>query len=200
MPPKRRVSGPTAKSQQSTLAFHGGANKVTKAGARAQDAKKNAVSKSATKATKTEVIDLETVEEVKPATVEADIIDQVEKEVAVQEAESHPEDEAARRIPDGSIKKYWVAKEKQRLAPRIHQEDLSLHEKVLREFDMSAQYGPCTGIARLKRWKRAHRLELDPPIEVLAVLLKEQETATDRLTVQRSHVDELLNTRTEIEV
>lgn len=58
---------------------------------------------------------------------------------------------------------------------------------------------PCTGIARIKRWKRAQRMELDPPMEVLAVLLKEQEDARDKLAVQRSHVDELLNTRTEIE-
>ncbi|KAH6614202.1 DNA polymerase delta, subunit 4-domain-containing protein [Boeremia exigua] len=199
MAPKRRVSGPAAKSQQSTLAFHGGANKVTKHGARAQDVKKDLLSKSTSKAIKPDVVDLETVEEVKPTTVEADIIDQVEKEVAVQKAESSPEDEAAGRIADSAIKKYWASKEKQRLAPRVHQHELSLHEKVLREFDMSAQYGPCTGIARLKRWKRAHRLELEPPIEVLAVLLKEQESAKDKLAVQRSHVDELLNTRTEIE-
>lgn len=58
---------------------------------------------------------------------------------------------------------------------------------------------PCTGIARIKRWKRANRFDLDPPIEVLAVLLKEQESAKDKLAVQRSHVDELLNTRTEVE-
>ncbi|KAF1362788.1 hypothetical protein EJ07DRAFT_174329 [Lizonia empirigonia] len=199
MPPKRQVSGPTAKSQQSTLAFHGGANKVTKAGVRAQDAKKDILSKSATKAIEPEVIDLQTVEEAEPTAVEADIIDQTEKEVAAQKAESNPEDEAARRITDAAIKKYWAAKEKQRLAPRVHQDDLSLHEKVLREFDMSGQYGSCTGIARLKRWKRAKRFELDPPIEVLAVLLKEQESARDKLAVQRSHVDELLNTRTEVE-
>ncbi|KAF2631200.1 hypothetical protein BU25DRAFT_407731 [Macroventuria anomochaeta] len=199
MPPKRRVSGPTAKSQQSTLAFHGGANKVTKPGARAQDAKKSLLSKSATKAVKPEIIGLETVEEAKPTTVEADIIDQTEKEVAAQKAESNLEDEAARRITDAAIKKYWATKEKQRVAPRVHQGDLSLHEKILREFDMSGQYGPCTGIARLKRWKRANRFELDPPIEVLAVLLKEQESAKDKLAVQRSHVDELLNTRTEVE-
>lgn len=141
MPPKRRVSGPTAKSQQSTLAFHGGANKVTKAGARTQDAKKSPLSKSATKAIKPEVINLETVEEAKPTTVEADITEQIEKEVAAQKAESNPEDEAAKRITDAAIKKYWAAKEKQRLAPRVHQDDLSLHEKVLREFDMSGQFG-----------------------------------------------------------
>ncbi len=56
---------------------------------------------------------------------------------------------------------------------------------------------PCTGIARLKRWKRAHRLDLDPPIEVLAVLLKEQE-GKDKLTVQRSHVDELLTSKADL--
>ena len=54
MPPKRRVSGPATKSQQSTLAFHGGGNKVTKTGARAQDTKKDLQSKSATKAIKRE--------------------------------------------------------------------------------------------------------------------------------------------------
>lgn len=156
MPPKRRVSGPTAKSQQSTLAFHGGANKVTKPGARAQDAKKNVLSKSVNKAVKPEVIELEAVEETKPTTVEADIIDQVEKEVAAQKAESNPEDEVARRVTDAAVKQYWASKEKQRLAPRVHQSDLSLHEKVLREFDMSAQYGVrqavrsnCSDIANL---------------------------------------------------
>lgn len=141
MPPKRAVSGPTARSQQSTLAFHGGANKVTKAGARAQGAKKSLLSKSASKAVRPEVIDVEAVDEAKPTTVEADIIEQTKKEVAAQKAARNPEDEAARRITDAAIKKYWAAKEKQRLAPRVHQDDLSLHEKVLREFDMSGQYG-----------------------------------------------------------
>jgi DNA polymerase delta subunit 4 len=57
---------------------------------------------------------------------------------------------------------------------------------------------PCTGIARIKRWKRAYGFDLDPPIEVLAVLLKAQE-GSDKLALQRSHVDELLNTRTEMD-
>ena len=55
---------------------------------------------------------------------------------------------------------------------------------------------PSTGIARLKRWKRAHRLDLNPPIEVLAVLLKEQD-GSDKLAMQRSRVDELLNSHAE---
>jgi DNA polymerase delta subunit 4 len=43
----------------------------------------------------------------------------------------------------------------------------------------------------MKRWKRAHKLRLEPPIEVLAVLLKEQESSGDKH--QRSRVDEILN-------
>lgn len=137
MPPKRRSSGPATKSQQSTLAFHGASNKVTKAGPRAPAGKKNVISDIAPKKeVKSEVIDI--VEE--PTTVEAAIIDQTTEEVEAQ-PESTPEDIEARRITDAAIKKYWTAKEKQRMAPRVHQQDLSLHEKILREFDMSGHYG-----------------------------------------------------------
>lgn len=46
---------------------------------------------------------------------------------------------------------------------------------------------PCIGIARLKRWRRANMLKLNPPIEVLAVLLKEQNVS------ERARMDELLS-------
>jgi DNA polymerase delta subunit 4 len=130
------------------------------------------------------------------------------------------EEQRARKISDAQIKKYWRAKEAQRLAPRVHQEDLGVREKVLREWDMSGEFGvshfclleflwnqrmkgqvtdnlvlqPCIGIARLKRWKRANALGLDPPIEVLAVLLKEMEEGGAAKS-QRAHVDELLSSR-----
>ena len=51
------------------------------------------------------------------------------------------EEDQARKVTDSQIKKYWRHKEQVRLAPRVHQEDLSVHEKVLREWDMSGQYG-----------------------------------------------------------
>ena len=137
MPPKRRSSGPGTKSQQSTLAFHGTSNKVTKAGPRAQNAK-DLLAETETKDVKPTVDEIDTTE---PTTVEAAIIDQTEKEVEAQQIESTPEEEQASRITDAAIKKYWAAKEKQRVAPRIHQQDLSLHEKILREFDMSGHYG-----------------------------------------------------------
>ncbi|EXJ55985.1 hypothetical protein A1O7_08916 [Cladophialophora yegresii CBS 114405] len=82
---------------------------------------------------------------------------------------------AAEKITDAQLKKYWQKEEASRLAPRVHQETLPLHEKILRHFDLSSQYGPCIGVPRLTRWRRANTLGLQPPIEVLAVLLREEE-------------------------
>jgi DNA polymerase delta subunit 4 len=49
------------------------------------------------------------------------------------------------------------------------------------------------GIARIKRWKRAQMLGLRPPIEVLAILLKEQQDGN--VKAQRAYVDELMSSR-----
>lgn len=142
MPPKRRASGPATKSQQqSTLAFHGASNKVTKAGAKVNGVKKDILSDVKAKDIKPEVAKIVEIEEAEPTTVETDIIEQAEQEVQAQQVESTPDEDAARRISDAAIKRYWAAKEKQRTAPRVHQKDLSLHEKILREFDMSGHYG-----------------------------------------------------------
>lgn len=43
----------------------------------------------------------------------------------------------------------------------------------------------------MKRWERADRLGLKPPIEVLAVLVKEEKKGT--ANVERAHMDELMN-------
>lgn len=58
------------------------------------------------------------------------------------------EEQQARKVSDTQIKKYWRQKEQERLAPRLHQEDLGVYEKVLREWDMSNQYGVSTHTAR----------------------------------------------------
>lgn len=62
-----------------------------------------------------------------------------------------------------------------RTTKAVHQENYSLEERILRLFDMSGEYGPCLGITRLNRWKRAHRLGLSPPVEVLGVLVAVEE-------------------------
>lgn len=53
------------------------------------------------------------------------------------------EETQARKITDADIRKYWQAKERERKAPRVHQEHLTVQEKLLREWDMSGQYGVC---------------------------------------------------------
>lgn len=62
------------------------------------------------------------------------------------EIEGEPEEEdldevTARKIPDKQIKAYWAAKEASRMAPRVHQGNLSVHEKCLREWDMQTRFG-----------------------------------------------------------
>jgi DNA polymerase delta subunit 4 len=135
MPPKRRSTGAAPKATQSTLAFHGASNKVTKPGQRAQNAKKNITDQQAAKS---EVADVSTVHDEETAPVETAIVEQPE---VAQKAASTPEEDEAERITDARIKKYWAGKEKARKIPRVHQDGLSLQEKILREFDMSAQYG-----------------------------------------------------------
>lgn len=49
---------------------------------------------------------------------------------------------------------------------------------------------PCIGIARIKRWKRAYDLNLNPPIEVLSVLLKGEARGTAN---EKAYVDELMS-------
>jgi DNA polymerase delta subunit 4 len=43
----------------------------------------------------------------------------------------------------------------------------------------------------MKRWVRANKLGLNPPIEVLAVLLKEEGKGNDK--IERAYVDELMS-------
>lgn len=51
------------------------------------------------------------------------------------------EEMQARKVSDAQVNKYWRSKEQERRAPRVHQQGLSINEKILREWDMSGQYG-----------------------------------------------------------
>ena len=141
MPPKRRSTGATAKSTQSTLAFHGTSNKVTKPGARTVNAKKNLLSESVKTNEKPEVANVEIEEEEEedtPTTAEAVIIKQAEQ--VQEQTQSTPEEIEARQVKPKQLQAYWK-KLNTGSARRYHQEDLSLEEKILRKFDMTAQFG-----------------------------------------------------------
>ena len=51
------------------------------------------------------------------------------------------EETRARKITETQIKKFWREKESDRLVPRVHQGDLDVHERVLRLWDVSGEYG-----------------------------------------------------------
>ena len=51
------------------------------------------------------------------------------------------EEARAHKISEAQIKKFWREQESLRLVPRVHQEDLDVHERVLRLWDVSNTYG-----------------------------------------------------------
>ncbi|KAK4655821.1 hypothetical protein QC762_305790 [Podospora pseudocomata] len=106
------------------------------------------------------------------------------------EQELSPAEVNAAKVSQAAINRYWKGIEDSRLAKEVHKKHgtgLGTGEKVLRYFDVSSQFGPCVGITRLERWQRAERLGLNPPIEVLAVIVKEGRGE------EKAHLDQLLS-------
>ncbi|QSZ36327.1 hypothetical protein DSL72_007453 [Monilinia vaccinii-corymbosi] len=104
----------------------------------------------------------------------------------------------ATHLTPSKLRQYWRSREKLRLAPRVHQKHLQMSEKILREWDCMSQFGPAIGIPRTQRWYRASKLGLNPPIEVLAVLLQAEARDGEgegegKEAVERAYVDELMN-------
>lgn len=67
-----------------------------------------------------------------------------EVEVVAEAAPQKPAAELrAEKVSDAQVNKYWRRIEAERTAKRVHQEDLSTGEKVLRYFDVSSHYGVC---------------------------------------------------------
>ncbi|KAI9751281.1 MAG: hypothetical protein M4579_006134 [Chaenotheca gracillima] len=212
MPPRRQTRSTARGNAQSTLSF---SNKVTKPNASSAVKKKDPSSDSVKGAIEVEDVrrsvpvtsDLAIREQAtegeleKPEQDEEDEEEEDDDEDEEEEVDARPvpeflkseQESKAQNISDAQVKRYWRERENERKAPRVHQEGLSVHEKILRHFDLSSQYGPCIGIARRARWTRASSLHLDPPIEILAVLLKEDaKGAENEAKMERAYVDELL--------
>lgn len=81
----------------------------------------------------------------KPVEDEVDEVEEkVEEEVEPEEESAVPRTDAelrAEKITSAQLAKYWKKIEGQRKAPRVHQQDVTLGEKILRYFDVSSQYG-----------------------------------------------------------
>ncbi|KAL4977637.1 DNA polymerase delta subunit 4 [Aspergillus desertorum] len=191
MPPARRRGGNTAsaRSNQPVLSF-GAKSRVTKpSAAPSTPSEKTKALEPLTAETREKDVSTDTsrskVEPEQPHVAELAVRSQAKAELQQPLSE---EDKKAAKLTKKQLQDYWKSEESKSRGPKVHQEGLSLDEKILRHFDLSSQYGPCIGIARLKRWRRANSLKLNPPIEVLSVLLKQEGTAG-----QRAYIDELLS-------
>ncbi|KAI0006705.1 DNA polymerase delta, subunit 4-domain-containing protein [Xylariaceae sp. FL0662B] len=198
MPTTRRSSG-RGRGKQATLSFN---HRVTKS---VPKSTKDLVASKPTRQSPLAKHVSTPDEPVKEGEEKKEEEEEAVEDVEVEEPEPEPELELepepvpekseaelrAEKITDRQIDQYWRQLERERIAKRVHQEDLSVAEKVLRYWDVSSQYGPCIGINRVKRWKRAERLGLDPPVEVLAVLMKEE--AKGAKGVEMAHMDDILS-------
>jgi DNA polymerase delta subunit 4 len=140
MPPRRsrNSSGPAAKGSQKTLSFTSG---VTKPSTSSSLKDSKSVSKnsplSQALTSKPELVDISTGHVTSEAVVEHQTKIELNREKTAEELK-------AEKVTDAQIRKYWREREAERKAPRMHQEDLGVEEKILRLFDMSSQYGVCS--------------------------------------------------------
>jgi len=140
MPTTRRSTGgtrarPGPGKGQSTISF---SNKVTKNVPR--DIKKAVIADSPLK--KVEVAPEPEEEEAPDVAADEGSEQEAEAEVEEPPAPSKSEaEERAEKITDAQINRYWKKIEAERIAPRVHQRELDVPEKVLRYFDVSSQYG-----------------------------------------------------------
>ncbi|KAJ5770154.1 uncharacterized protein N7511_002205 [Penicillium nucicola] len=187
MPPRRRAGNTAA--AQSTLSF-GNQSRVTKPvtapidKAKALDSTHSLSQKSTSATPEPQHVSISPVEPPKPHVAELVVRPEPTLE---KPAITSAEDKRALKLNKQDIWRYWRAQEESRKAPRVHQQGMDVEEKILRHFDLSSQYGPCIGIPRVNRWRRANTLKLNPPIEVLAVILKGKNTK------ERAHIDEILS-------
>ncbi|KAN0084859.1 DNA polymerase delta, subunit 4 domain containing protein [Elaphomyces granulatus] len=194
MPPSRHRSGNRA-VKQATLSF-GQKSRVSKASTTASTKKEKDIERIANSVSAEDSLD-------EQATVTPPLkSDPPTTEVVIRtQAKEQPqaeEDVRALKVTEADLKRYWKNEERKRRARGrfiipgavliVREDGLDTYEKILRHFDLSSQYGPCVGISRLSRWRRAQMLSLDPPIEVLAVLLKE-----DGDVNPRAYIDELMS-------
>lgn len=150
MPTTRRSTGgsrarPGPQKGQSTISF---ASRVTKSVPK--DAKKAALADAPKQAT------VKATSPPKDEPVETPTEELSADEVSAEEAEPTqdvtPDEEKteaelrAEQLSARDIARYWAGVEGERIAPRAHQEGLTLSEKILRYFDVSSQYGVSSSI------------------------------------------------------
>lgn len=146
---RRSVGGSRASGKQATLSFnHRVTKSVPKSGKDLVSTSANSpLAKYVTHAEpddKDEAND-EVKDEIKDE-VDTDVEEKAQAEElkpVVPEREKTEAELRADKITDRQISRYWSDIESERRTKRLHQEELSLAEKILRYWDVSSQYGVC---------------------------------------------------------
>jgi len=152
MPPTRRkpTTTPSTRSQK-PLSFGPNPNKITKPSPLSRSKKTEKTETDITPAKPEEAEEIRTPSPApEHAAKSAEFILSPRSLAIRNQAVSIPEvtgvglgavEERAAKVSEAQVKRYWKAKEEERIAPRVHQGGLGVGEKVLREFDSSCQYG-----------------------------------------------------------
>jgi DNA polymerase delta subunit 4 len=130
MPATRRSrtsSGPITKGGQKSLSFN--QSKITKP--QSKDEKKSISTKDS----------LPTTTPIDVGHVSSESAVAAQAAAELDKPEPTPEELRAASITDAQIARYWRAREAERRTPRVHQEGVSVEERILRLFDMSSQFG-----------------------------------------------------------
>lgn len=128
----RTSSGPLAAGAQKTLTFSTALSKPHSSPALKD--KSNATSQSSPVIPTKEI-------EINPSINDKDV--STEKATVTAGKAKSAEEIKAEKVTDAQVRRYWREREAERKSARVHQEDLSVEEKILRLFDMSSQFGVC---------------------------------------------------------
>jgi DNA polymerase delta subunit 4 len=144
MPTTRRSSGGrgvVTSGKQSKLSFN---NRITKSVPK--PVKDSVASSPLKKEITREKVEKDDVEDVK---TEEQSVQEVEQPISRPAVAKSDAELKAEKVSDAAVQKYWRKLELERMAKRVHQEDLTTSEKVLRYFDVSSQYGVSGSISIL---------------------------------------------------
>ncbi|KAK9240871.1 DNA polymerase delta, subunit 4-domain-containing protein [Lipomyces kononenkoae] len=104
------------------------------------------------------------------------------REKQVEEAMPlEPEAEEPLDFEDPEYRAYFDQTQKVNIAAPIHQQGVSTVVRILKNFDLTAAYGPTVGMTRLQRWRRAEKLGLKPPEVVYKILVSKEGKSMDEL-------------------
>lgn len=120
---------------------------------------------------------VESNEVVKP--IDIGINEEIIKESSDVEEEPSAVERPHLDLKDPRYQQYLDNALKQRRVEAVHQEEYDVAEKLLRQFDLTAEYGPVAGLTRLQRWDRAEKLGLAPP-QLVKEILETREGVEDK--------------------